>query len=253
MERNTAITELHKDYYSNIEGPIGGDERFRWIAKTFFKGISGKKVLDVGCGEGSLLDILQRLGNEVSGIDISESGVVKTQAKSIRCELVDISNERFPYKDSEFDIVTCLETIEHVENPLRCLQEIKRVLKDNGTLIISIPSPKILHPYCYPGLFQLKYFKEFLSLNDFEISRIVGWGQAIMFNRLMRFLKGKGGAYKVIYDVLYFLSRKRNLVMRKKNITPLMYAFCINFQCVNRKRGSKTILEKIAVETTPIQ
>lgn len=252
MQKNEVIEKLHKDYYARIEGPIGGDERFRWIADTFFGGISGKKVLDVGCGEGTLLELIRRKGNDVAGVDISHSGVDKTKAKGVICFLADISNERLPFYDDEFDMVTCLETVEHVENPLRCLQEIKRVLKADGTLIISIPNPKILHPYCYPGLFQLRHFKEFLRINDFEIRRIAGWGQAIMFNRLMRFLKGRGGAYGALYDTLYFLSRKRNLVMRKKKITPLSWAFCINFECKNNK-GNQGILERIAVDTTPTQ
>ena len=118
--------------------------------------------------------MLKEKDNDVFGIDVSEEGVNACREKGIACEHVDISTEKFSFKDNTFDVVLCLETIEHVENPHHCIWEIKRILKKDGIFIISIPNAKNLHPYIYPGLFKYRNFTNFLDLNSFEILRVPG-------------------------------------------------------------------------------
>lgn len=227
--------KAYGEYYKGLDTAIGGDERFLWVSGTLLKNTAGKTILDVGCGEGSLLRMLKDKGNDVFGIDVSESGQRFCIAKGIECAVIDISSDKFPLKDNAFDIVLCLETLEHIENPHHCIWEIKRVLKENGIFIVSIPNPKILHPYIYPGLFDVKNFKEFLRLNSFEIIKVKGWGQA---------------SSRRAAGMLHYLIRKRNLVMRKHTGTPLSYSYCLNFICVNRKKD-KTLSEQLAEETRP--
>lgn len=178
--------KAYADYYKGLETPIGGYDRFLWVDSTLLSNQFGKTILDVGCGEGTLLSMLKAKQNKVFGIDASEAGRTASQKKDIDCRVVDISTEKFPYNDDIFDIVLCLETLEHIENPHNCIWEIKRVLKEKGLFIVSIPNSKILHPYVYPGLFELKNFKTFLQLNSFEIQKIIGWGQAAMLNKAAR-------------------------------------------------------------------
>lgn len=223
---------LYKEYYQNR---IGGDERFAWIAKFFFEDTQRKRILDVGCGEGTLLEILRKQNNEVFGVDASESGINKCQCKKLSCYLIDSSRQHLPFNDDCFDVVICLETMEHMENPYHCLREIKRVLKEEGLFLVSIPNPKMIHPKCYPALFTLKGFKEFLKINDFNIRGIKGWGQALMLNKLLHRHKDKNGRLnKFIYGFFYQLTRRRNKVLRAIG-TPLTYAHCFNFECINRK------------------
>src|SRR3989338_10092907 len=120
MTSTSEISKAHENYYQNVEGPIGGSERFEWIFQTFFGQTQGQKILEIGCGEGSLLALLSTK-NKVYGADISSSGVEKTREKGITCYLSDASNEPLPFADSFFDTVICLETIEHVENPHRMI------------------------------------------------------------------------------------------------------------------------------------
>ncbi len=242
--------ESHKDYYSGVDGPIGGDERFRWVASSFFKDARGQKILEVGCGEGSLLQMI-RAGNEVHGVDISQSGVDKTRAKSIPCHCLDASNEPLPYADGFFDTAITLETIEHVENPHRMLWELKRILKQGGTLVISIPGERVYHPFVYPGLFSRKNFSEFLRANGFVIEQVAGWGQAPLLDHWVRGVReGKNGALKGLAELVYWIGRKRNLLMRKRLGTPLRWAFCLNFICRNEKKSLSRV-EEVARQTTP--
>lgn len=223
---------LYKEYYQNR---IAGDERFIWIAKFFFKDIQKKTILDVGCGEGTLLEILRKQNNEVFGVDASQNGINKCQPKKLTCYLLDLNHHYLPFKDDYFDVVTCLETMEHLENPYHCLREIKRVLKKEGLFLISIPNPKMIHPKCYPALFSLEGFMEFLKINDFYIRRIKGWGQALMLNKLLYRHKDKKAWFnKFIYGFFYQLTRRRNKLFRALG-TPLTYAHCFNFECINHK------------------
>lgn len=244
------LLKAHEDYYRHIEGSIGGTERFEWVYANFFKQDHDQKILEIGCGEGSLLALLSR-ENQVHGVDISSSGVEKTRQKGIPCHLADASNERLPFEDSFFDVVICLETIEHVENPHRMIWEIKRALKENGRLLISIPSYKILHPYIYPGLFSKDNFTEFLKLNSLRVEKVAGWGQAAIFNRLLRSLRErKDWISNRLAEWIYYIGRKRGLLMRKRLGTPLCYAFCLNFMCRNIKKGISRV-EEVALSTTP--
>lgn len=252
MHKATQIyKDSHKDYYKNVEGPIGGSERFDWVAATFFSGVRGKRILEIGCGEGSLLKALAG-ENQVQGVDISETGVEKTRQKGIPCELADASNEAMPFADGTFDVAITLETIEHVENPHRMLWEIRRVLKEGGTLLISIPGEKVYHPFIYPGLFTRKNFREFLEANGFRVRDVRGWGQAPMLAHWSKRVEKSGGAaLKELAGFLFYVGRKRNMLMRKKlKWTPLSRAYTMNFVCeCLPKRVSR--IEEVAAETTP--
>ncbi len=244
------IVDSHKGYYKDVDGPIGGWDRFLWVFETFFKTSHHLKILEIGCGEGSLLKLLQPK-NQVIGVDISESGVVKTRSKGIECHHMDASNESMPFTDGYFDVVITLETIEHVENPHRMLWNIKKVLKQDGTLLISIPGEKVYHPFIYPGLFSKKAFSEFLKSNGYPIQKVEGWGQAPIMAHWMHEIQISGKPNKLA-DIIYYIGRKRNLLMRKRLGTPLSRAYCLNFLCKNDKTVI-SLVEQVAGKTTPLR
>ncbi len=106
-------------------------EAVRMVAK-------GEKVLDIGCGDGLLLEALTKKGALVSGVDISEEGVRKCKAKGFDASVVDVSNEKLPFPDYSFDVVTILDILEHVYDPEVILREAMRVSKKY--IIISVPN-----------------------------------------------------------------------------------------------------------------
>jgi len=249
--RNTIASEngyLHNDdekekyrhFYDTIDGPIGGDagmQRFMHVVQMFLKGVTGKHILEIGCGEGSLSKILKDFGNDVYGVDSSESGIKQTAAKGIPCSVVDVCTQDLLFRDDTFDIVIIEGTIEHLENPYKCLREAKRVLMKDGVLIISIPNPALKHSCYYPGLFELSNFKRFLSKNKFKIISMAAWGQGSKTNFVIRNLQDKSEKTKwenLVYKVVYYIVRKRNMFFRKLG-TPLRFSHDIQFYCINHK------------------
>ncbi len=246
----TSIIDSYKDYYRDVSGPIGGDDRFRWVKETFFGDLKGKRVLEIGCGEGSLLEMLSE-GNRVYGVDISLTGVERARQKGMEVHHLDASNQSLPYENGFFDVVITLETIEHVENPHRMLWEIKRILKKDGALLISIPGERVYHPFIYPGLFTKKNFSEFLRSNGFEIDALRGWGQAPLLSHWSHAAAQSHSPFlSLLAKGIFYAGRKRNLLMRKHLRTPLYWAFCLNFLC---RQDGKSIsrVEEVARHTTP--
>ncbi|MCX6183152.1 MAG: class I SAM-dependent methyltransferase [Bacteroidetes bacterium] len=96
--------------------------------------LKAKKVLEVGCGEGSILKLLDEWNfcDELYAVDISESGVAQTQKKNIK-KLVEVKiydGYKIPYPDNHFDLAYCSHVIEHVEFPRQVIREIQRVSKN---------------------------------------------------------------------------------------------------------------------------
>ena len=105
--------------------------------------MEGKKVLDVGCGGGILAEALNELGASVTGIDASENtiGVAKTHSKSIGSDVKYIQNtiEEFTssHPDERFDVITCLEMLEHVPSPYEIIKSCSNLLKEDGDIFFS--------------------------------------------------------------------------------------------------------------------
>ena len=98
------------------------------------------KLLDVGCLEGSYTRMYaDRVGTEsIHGVDISL--LDEARAKGIDVIEFDLnSGEKLPHADSEFDVVVCIESLEHIYPTDFMLREIHRVLKPGGTAIIDVP------------------------------------------------------------------------------------------------------------------
>jgi putative flippase GtrA/SAM-dependent methyltransferase len=96
------------------------------------------KLLDAGCGSGRMLD---ELGNHasVSGLDSSPDAVALAKARGHR--RVSLGRvEDMPYEDGSFDVVTCLDVIEHTADDIRSLSELRRVTRVGGYLLVTVPA-----------------------------------------------------------------------------------------------------------------
>ena len=103
--------------------------------------VEGKKVLDVGCGDGVLSFKCHKLGALVHGVDLMpasiEAAKARTSLTNIEFQVGDVYE--LPFPDDSFDIVMSSEVIEHLEKVPQYLSEIRRVLKPQGRAIISTP------------------------------------------------------------------------------------------------------------------
>jgi 2-polyprenyl-3-methyl-5-hydroxy-6-metoxy-1,4-benzoquinol methylase len=100
------------------------------------------KILDLGCGLGHITAQIQRRfpSAEVSGLDASISAIAAAKKSYEGIDFVVADAYRPPYIPGYFDIVVCNNIWEHVPDPLRLLEAIKRILSPEGVLIISTPS-----------------------------------------------------------------------------------------------------------------
>lgn len=97
------------------------------------------KILDFGCGSGFLAGELQKRGYDASGVDQSDEAIEFGKNKGIKnLSVYKGNNLNFPV--SSFDIVLALDVIEHIENDGHAVQDIERVLKPGGIIIITVPA-----------------------------------------------------------------------------------------------------------------
>ena len=105
--------------------------------------LKGKKILDVGCGGGILAEAMGQLGGEVTGIDASPNtiGIAKAHSTSVNSGVIYIQKtiEEFiaANPNERFDVITCLEMLEHVPSPLGVIQSCSSLLNDGGDIFFS--------------------------------------------------------------------------------------------------------------------
>ena len=87
---------------------------------------------------------LARLG-EVTGIELSPTSVAVARARNVG-EVVEGSVEELPFEDDSFDFAVCLDVIEHLDDDLQTLRELRRVVRPGGRLLVTVPA--------YPSLWS---------------------------------------------------------------------------------------------------
>ena len=111
--------------------------------------LRGARVLDLGCGRGELLAAIGRRWPTASvyGLDVSVvRGTGSDSAADARVVAADLMDAA-PFRPGSFDRVFCLETLEHLKAPERCLAEIVRLLAPRGRAIISVPNAAGFAPF----------------------------------------------------------------------------------------------------------
>ncbi|OLF38730.1 bifunctional 3-demethylubiquinol 3-O-methyltransferase/2-polyprenyl-6-hydroxyphenol methylase [Psychrobacter sp. C 20.9] len=112
--------------------------------KTAEQGLSGKKVLDVGCGGGILSESMARRGADVTGIDL---GTENLKAATLHASQGGLENtlryQHIPVEElakthaGQFDVVTCMEMLEHVPDPSSIVQACYELLAPGGVCVLS--------------------------------------------------------------------------------------------------------------------
>lgn len=139
-------TKLSKVIQNRLEKALlnVGDMALKRRAKRIVEELEihqGDKILEVGCGNGYYLSLLNRLGLKISltGIDNDKAALFDAQRfiGDEKVILVFADATKLPFGESSFDKIICSEVIEHVKNDKKVLKEIHRVLKKGGVMVLS--------------------------------------------------------------------------------------------------------------------
>lgn len=200
----------------------------------------GKKMLDVGSGAGFFLKVVEEKGWKAEGIEISK------MASDYANEILGVNVHNSKLEDAKFssenyDLVTLLDTIEHLTDPLRTLKEIYRVLKNDGLIIVSTPDIKslsrtflgkhwsILSPGEHLYNFSTKTLSLMLSKANFKV---LGIRNLLIFNPEYSHDKSRFRyrTWKKLHECL----EKKQLIM---NIHGFEYLDLIQIVDRNRKKN----------------
>jgi ubiquinone/menaquinone biosynthesis C-methylase UbiE len=98
------------------------------------------RLLDVGCGDGALAARLAAQGAQVKGVDPAPAAIERAQEAHPAIEwALPAADGRLPFPDASFDVVACVNVLEHVADTQSLLSELRRVLVSSGVLLVAVP------------------------------------------------------------------------------------------------------------------
>ena len=178
--------------------------RLGWIQS--FVNLEGKKVVDVGCGGGILAESISQAGANTTGIDLSEKAlkVAELHALEVGANLTYrlISAEALADEQTEqYDVVTCMEMLEHVPDPASVVRACAKLCKPGGTLFFSTlnRNPK---SYLF-AIIGAEYILKLLPKGTHEYTKFIKPSELVAFTREagLEMLGMKGMSYNPITQV----------------------------------------------------
>lgn len=132
------FNETASNYNDSDDGRFVKD-MYGVLVEEILKSQSGK-ILDVGCGNGNLFNFLPDGKYELFGIDFSENMIAEAEKNcSVKASFSVGDAERLPFGDDSFDIIVCNASFHHYVHPNTVLEEMNRVLRIGGKLLIGDP------------------------------------------------------------------------------------------------------------------
>ena len=186
------LLEFYSDFFSTNEESVSQWSRlmskvYRETKRNIEKEYPSGKLLDMGCGLGLFLKLWNPQKWELFGIDISKKAVEYAKSKGLNVK--EGSLEKTDFSDDYFDVITMFYVLEHLPHPLKVLKEARRILKENGLLIIRVPQSisaerflkffgvrrNLFHPPMHLYDFSTEILREFLLKADFKrIETVIG-------------------------------------------------------------------------------
>jgi len=176
------------DYFLDVESYH--DNKLSYLSNFIdFSGVEGKKILEVGCGFGTVLVHFTKAGAIVTGVDISDLAVEMSkknlEIRNLRAEVFRDNGEFLNFDDNSFEFVFVNSVVSYTPNPDKMVQEIHRVLKKGSEAYFSVYNSNSWLNILYkvfntkppreeaPAFkqYSIKQFKELLkSFSDIEIT-----------------------------------------------------------------------------------
>lgn len=162
---------------------------------------SPARILDLGCGPGNLLDFLRPRG-DIYGSDYSADALGFCLDRGYR-RLFRADFHSLPISSESFDLVTCIDVVEHLKDDRRALQELHRILRPTGRLVLSVPAFQALwgdHDTLYGHYrrYTTSEVREKLAEAGFEVLRCTYFEPLfflplLVYRRLKKLLVKEGG------------------------------------------------------------
>jgi len=147
------------------QGYLREKTKGKQIALSLIRTKQGGSALDVGCGFGAQTQNIQKKGYKVTAVD--------TSVVFEGCIKLDL-NEKLPFNNNSFDLVWCSEVIEHLKSPNKIRDEMFRILKSKGQLILTTPNSFFwFYRFCSlfgfpPNKLQRNDHLHFFSITDIK-------------------------------------------------------------------------------------
>lgn len=196
--------------YRALTGRLGMHPEFYERALDVLGSLDGLRVLDVGCGDGELLERAAARWRpaELWGVDFTRPER-SLRRLGIRVVTADLRGH-LPFRSHSMDVVMSTETLEHLVDPDGCLREMLRVLRSGGRILLTIPNATGYFPFHYLGwwiptrtlrrkflpyehpantqqpvdtLYEFREIMDLLQRNGLRVRRLVGY-------RYFRYLQG---------------------------------------------------------------
>jgi len=149
-------------------------------------GLAGKTVVDIGCGGGLLSEAMAARGARVTGIDLAEQSLdvarLHLHESGLEVDYRHVAAEDFAEeKPQAFDVVTCLEMLEHVPDPASIVAAAARLLKPGGSLVLSTLNR---HPKAFAlAIVGAEYLLGMLPRGTHEYARFIKPSELARFAR----------------------------------------------------------------------
>lgn len=222
------------DYYANLTydyyQSLHGDGRYKehaMMARLINKNLFSGKILDIGCGTGEFLNILSPEKWEKWGVEPAKFTNEILEKNGIKAVTSGFMESDLP--NNYFDVVTMFDVIEHIDNPVNYIKLIKKVLKDDGIVLVATPNVTSLmahlsgkywyhfSPIGHITFYNPKILKKIMQKEGFENFFIkkydynLSFTYAIikLFKESIRFVLKKAIIY---FSKFIFLTTKVNLL-----------------------------------------
>jgi len=140
------------------------------IYKTVVRRAGQGRVLDVGCGWGTSLTMLNPQGRELHGLDITHEALSRAKEQNDNISFYVGNANELPFKSDMFDCLICTETLEHIEGD-NAVRECYRVLKPNGVALFTVPNGSGISGRVadHVRMFSFQDFSHFLQQAGFDV------------------------------------------------------------------------------------